>query len=105
MILGFGYKWIIEQVRGLAPERVTLGTLRAERNLDRYVNNGLFAALEQPADKVGLARYPLAQRLTLYRQATDALRGVCPLGLCEETPQVWDALGLDKDAKSCNCGS
>jgi DNA repair photolyase len=105
MILGFDYAWTIEQVRRLAPERVTLGTLRAEPNLPRFIENGLFDALEAPPDKKGLARYPKEQRLALYRQAVAALSSTCPIGLCEETPDIWDALGLDTEAKCCNCGS
>ena len=105
MMLGFDYAWVIEQIKRLAPERVTLGTLRAEENLHRFTDNGLFADLEIPHDKAALARYPLAKRLALYRQATRVLKPLCPMGLCEETPDVWDALGLDTTAKSCNCGS
>ncbi len=105
MILGYDYAWLIEQLRQLAPERVTIGSLRAEPNLPKYVENGLFDALEPPITPKGLARYPTELRLALYRPAVEALRGTCPLGLCEETPDIWDALGLDKDAKSCNCGS
>ncbi|MBM4041828.1 MAG: hypothetical protein FJ290_25300 [Planctomycetes bacterium] len=105
MILGYDYGWTIEEVKALGPERVTIGTLRAEHSLPKYVENGLFEALVPPATPRGLARYPREQRLALYRQAIEALRGTCPLGLCEETPDIWDALGLDKAAKSCNCGS
>lgn len=111
MILGYDYAWTIEQVRAFAPERVTLGTLRAEANLPKFVENGLFDALEpapppaSPTARKGLSRYPKNTRLALYRQAVEALRGLCPIGLCEETPDIWDALGLDKGAKSCNCGS
>ncbi len=105
MILGYQYAWLIEQVRRLAPERVTIGSLRSEPNLPKYVENGLFDALVPPTAPKGLARYPKEQRLDLYRPAIEALRDICPLGLCEETPDIWDALGLDKDAKSCNCGS
>jgi DNA repair photolyase len=105
MILGYDYGWLIGQVKGLEPERVTIGTLRAEANLPKFVENGLFDALVPPAAAKGLARYPKDQRLALYRPAVEALRGTCPVGLCEETPDIWDALGLDKEAKSCNCGS
>ena len=77
MIRGFDYRGIAEQVRRLAPERVTLGTLRAEHNLPRYVGNGLFKELEKPADPKALARYPMNVRLALYRQATDVLSKVC----------------------------
>lgn len=105
IILGFDYAWITEQLRHLEPERLTLGTLRAEANLWRFVDNGLFSALKAPSDVRGLARYPMDQRLALYRPVVEAMSPVCPIGLCEETPDVWDALGLDKAAKSCNCGS
>ncbi|MEI6972454.1 MAG: spore photoproduct lyase family protein [bacterium] len=104
MMLGYDYAWIINEVRKLRPERVTLGTLRAEYNLPRFVGKGLFKDLEPPADRKSLARYPLKARMKLYRQAVAALKGICPIGLCEELPEVWDGLGLDKDAKSCNCG-
>lgn len=105
MMLGFDYGWLIEQVRRLAPERITLGSLRAEANLPRFTEDGLFADLEPSADRRGLSRYPKEQRLALYRHAAKALSGLCPIGLCEETPDVWKALGLNTWAKSCNCGS
>jgi DNA repair photolyase len=105
MIVGYDYAWVVEQVRQLAPERVTLGTLRAEENLWRFVDNGLFSALEKPDDPKSLARYLREERLALYRPAVHALAHVCAVGLCEETADVWDALGLDTEARSCNCGS
>ncbi|MCX7806424.1 MAG: hypothetical protein N3A38_14750 [Planctomycetota bacterium] len=107
MIMGFDYGWVARRVKEIRPERVTLGTLRAERNLLRRVGgngNGIFGRLERTDDPRSLARYPLDERLTLYRQALAILKGVCPIGLCEETPDVWDALGLDAAAKTCNCG-
>jgi DNA repair photolyase len=105
MILGYDYAWIIDQVRRLAPERVTLGTLRAEPALIRLDSEGLFAKLKRPADPKGLARYPKADRIAIYRQGVDALRAVCPVALCEETQDVWLTLGLDVDGKPCNCGA
>jgi spore photoproduct lyase len=103
MILGYDYTGVARAVRALRPERVTLGSLRAEYNLPRFVPNGLFKDLEPAPDKKSMARYPLAKRLALYRPAVRILRDVCSMGLCEETPGVWDALGLHKEAKSCNC--
>ena len=105
MIKGFDYRWITEQVRRMKPERVTLGTLRAETGLDRFVGKGLLADLESPAQPGGLSRYPRATRLALYRQATRALRPICPIGLCEETKDIWQALKLRWQDKPCNCGS
>ena len=104
MILGYDYAWLIEQVYALAPERLTIGTLRAERNLPRFAEDGLFDALEPIQDNKKLARYPLDQRLAMYRQVVDRMKKICPIGLCEETPNVWNALGLDTESKSCNCG-
>ena len=103
MILGYDYRELAERVKQLGPERVTLGTLRAEHNLPRFVNKGLFDELEPPSYEKGLARYPLDKRLALYRQAVDVLEGSCPIGLCEEEASVWDALGLHKEDKPCNC--
>jgi DNA repair photolyase len=105
MIDGFDYQWTFDQVRRLAPQRVTLGCLRAEANLPRFVGGEVFAALAPAANPKGLSRYPRPVRMALYRQAVAALLPVCPVGLCEETPDVWDELGLDKEAKCCNCGS
>lgn len=104
MMLGYDYTWIINEVKKLRPERVTLGTLRAECNLPKFAGKGLFKDLESPADRKSLARYPFAMRMKMYRQAVSALKGICPTGLCEELPEVWDGLGLDKASKSCNCG-
>jgi len=103
MILGFDYWWVVEQVRRLLPERVTLGTLRAEHNLPRFAGNGLFKDMERPADPKALARYPKDVRLALYRQASEVLAKVCPVALCEETLETWTALGLDAESKKCNC--
>jgi len=104
MFAGYDYGPIAEEIRQLAPERITLGTLRAEPHLRRIVNHGLFSELEVPPEAKALARYPMAQRLEIYRSAVDVLGSVCPIGLCEETRDVWDALGLDADSQCCNCG-
>jgi len=105
MIKDFSYERVAGQVARLGPERVTLGTLRAEPNLERYVPKNLFASLRPPNTRKGMARYPLAVRLELYRQALRKLEGVCEIGLCEETPRAWKELGLDPSARTCNCGS
>jgi hypothetical protein len=104
MFASYDYAGIVADVRDLAPERVTLGSLRAEPHLLRVIDGGLFAALERPPEPKGLARYVLPVRLAMYRAAIDGLGGVCPVGLCEETRDVWDSLGLDAEAKCCNCG-
>jgi spore photoproduct lyase len=104
MFAGHDYGGIVADVRALAPERVTLGSLRAEPHLLRVADDGIFDALERSPEPKGLARYPLPARLAMYRAAVDGLGGTCPVGLCEETRDVWDALGLDAEAMCCNCG-
>jgi len=103
MIKGFDYSWISGQVVRLGPERITLGTLRADHALPRFADNSLFTELVPPAKEKALARYPKKVRLSLYRSAIKLLKGIAPIGLCEETPDIWDALGLDTEAKQCNC--
>lgn len=105
MIDGYDYAPTFEAVRELAPERITLGCLRAEANLPRFAEDGLFDRLESPDDPRAMARYPRKLRMSLYRQAIEALGETCPIGLCEETYDVWEELGLDTDAKECNCNS
>lgn len=103
MILGFDYSWVVEEIRAIAPERVTLGTLRADPTLLTEVAGvAIFQELEPP-EPGSIARYPLATRLSMYRPVVERLRDVSSLGLCEETEDVWRALGLDCDNKTCNC--
>lgn len=103
MIKGFDYSWLIEQVRELKPERVTLGTLRADPTLLPEVREvDIFKELEPP-EPDSIARYPMDIRLAMYRKAADRLRDVASLGMCEETEDVWDALGFDRVNKTCNC--
>lgn len=101
MIAGFEYEPLARDMYALRPERITLGCLRVEPNLERRLSKDLMAGLERCPDG-GLARYPLAKRLELYRRVA-ALLGDIPLALCEETTDVWQALGLDTEHPLCNC--
>jgi len=103
MIWGYDYTGVIGSIRRLAPERVTMGTLRAEPGLLKMDAGGIFKELERPDVPKGLARYSVEKRLALYRPVAEALRQVCPVALCEEEAPMWDALGLDKEARLCNC--
>jgi DNA repair photolyase len=104
MIAGYDHDGIARALATLPPERVTLGTLRADANLLRVMGNGLFSGLEPPDDPKGLARYPWDVRLGLYRPAVSIFREVCPVALCEESEEVWRTLGLDVESMPCNCG-
>jgi hypothetical protein len=67
--------------------------------------NGAFAALEPLEEPSGLARYPLADRIRMYREAINALSCRSPVGLCEETADAWTAAGLDPESTACNCAT
>ena len=102
MIRGYDYTFLVEQVAALKPERVTIGSLRAEKNLVPRVPGEILDGLVL-AKGEDMRRYPIAERIAMYRPAVKRFRKVCGVALCEETPEVWDALGLDKEAKLCNC--
>ena len=103
MIQGYEYGGLIESIREIAPERVTLGTLRADPTLLPEVRGvDIFQKLDEPEPE-SIARYPLPVRLAMYRPAVERLRDVTSLGLCEETEDVWAELGLDYVNKTCNC--
>jgi DNA repair photolyase len=103
MIHGYDYSKLTEDIAALAPERVTLGTLRADPTLIPEVRGvSIFDKLGAP-DPEGIARYPREMRMAMYRPAVERLSGICSMGLCEETEDVWLELGLDAERKTCNC--
>ncbi|MEW6357058.1 MAG: spore photoproduct lyase family protein [Planctomycetota bacterium] len=102
MIRGYEYSDLVEQVAELAPERVTLGLIRVERNLEGRIPEELMDGLVL-AKGEDMRRYPAGERVAIFRPAVERLRNVCSVGLCEETPEVWDALRLDRENKTCNC--
>ena len=104
MMPGYDYGELARRAAALEPERVTLGSLRAERGLLRFAGGEVFARLVPALEPGGLARYPEEARVGLYRQAVEVLAGRVPLGLCEETAEIWRAAGLDPDRPACNCG-
>ena len=103
MIAGYDYTEVIDAIADIGPERVTLGTLRADPTLLPEVREvDIFTKLEEPEPE-SIARYPLALRLEMYKKAVDKLSKTTSIGLCEETEDVWRALGLDYVNKTCNC--
>lgn len=103
MIKGYEYGDLARSIAAIAPERVTLGTLRADPTLLPEVRDvEIFKSLLEP-EPDSIARYPLPVRMDMYQKVVDILRGTTSLGLCEETEDVWLALGLDAKNKTCNC--
>lgn len=103
IVRGFDYRAVGDWIRELAPELVTLGTLRAERGLRRFLPAHLLADLEQNSDPRGLDRYPQSERVALYLHAADLIGPAVQLGLCEETREVWAAVLGGWENSRCNC--
>lgn len=74
-------KWFAEKMEWLQPERITLGTLRMG----------------------GKPRLSIEARIKIYREHMFSLMGICPIGLCKETPDVYAALGMSTEDIKCNC--
>lgn len=97
----------------LEPENITLGMLRllpGHFALARQAYGSRAGALreaglsERASD--GKLRYPLKQRLEFYRFLIDAIRSFNEppsIGLCRETPDIWDSLKHRCNPHQCNC--
>lgn len=105
MIAGENYETLARDIGEILPERVTLGSLRADYSL--YVSLQLpeFSLLQPPESEEALARYPWEIRVGLYRPVVAILQPICSLGLCEESPAMWSAVGLDPEKPTCNCAA
>ena len=96
----------------LEPENITLGMLRllpGHFALARQAYGNRAAALRQAglSEKAsdGKLRYPSRQRAEFYRFLVDAIRCLnarLSVGLCRETPDVWDSLNHSCDPHRCN---
>ncbi|MCX7591154.1 MAG: hypothetical protein N2255_05940, partial [Kiritimatiellae bacterium] len=104
IVRGYNYAGVARRTRQLGPERVTLGTLRAEPNLERFVNSDIFKGLVREGGDHDLARYPFDERRQIYEQVISSLGRPFPLALCEEPPALWRAAGLEPELTTCNCG-
>jgi spore photoproduct lyase len=97
----------------LEPENVTLGMLRllpGHSRLARQTYGERGARLQKIvlAEKAsdGKHRYSPGRRIEFYRFLTDVIRSVgkqVSIGLCRETPEVWDSLKDRCDPAQCNC--
>jgi len=100
--------WVYQYLR---PERITLGTLRATTANYRAMSNGTdaqraLAALltKDPNGGSHPWRLPVEQRVGIYRKAMEDLRGLSEeIGICKETREVFEMLGLEPEKNLCNC--
>jgi len=91
------YRDIAERVRDLAPEVVTVGTLRQYPGLFLYEKRAPKQGLEKAED--GRMRYPVVIRRKIYTTIAEWL-GFQP-ALCKETRAIWKKLKWK--FTGCNC--
>ncbi len=97
----------------LEPENITLGMLRllpGHFALARQAYGSRAGALRQAGlserASDGKLRYPLQQRVEFYRFLIGVIRSFnerMSIGLCRETPDVWNSLNHSCDPRQCNC--
>ncbi len=96
--IGFNfYKEIVEKIRELGPESVTVGTLRQFPGLFRFEKQAPRKGLLKSPD--GRMRYSLSVRAAIYERIADWL-GSRP-ALCKETKELWEM--LEWKLNGCNC--
>jgi spore photoproduct lyase len=109
-----GYAELIHKtLTVLEPENITLGMLRllpGHFALARQAYGGRAdllrrAGLSERASD-GKLRYPVRQRVKFYRFLIDVIRSFnerLSIGLCRETPDVWNSLNHQCNPNQCNC--
>lgn len=91
------YKKICQKIARLAPEMVTLGSLRPYCGLYRFSPTAPWYGLKKAVD--GRMRYPLDTRVKIYEKIAEWL-GFQP-SLCKETKDIWEKLRWK--FAGCNC--
>ena len=107
-------RWYARLLRRITVEmatdglRVTLGTIRHNAGLRQCARErgraaGVFgmATSREGADR--RYRLPVPLRRRVYRWMIARLPEATDVGLCKETGEIWDGLGLDVTDPKCNC--
>lgn len=98
------YGKIIDQINELEPEVVTLGSLRYFKNLLNHASKDtdVFSFGHNHGDPDARLRIKEEIRNEMYRFCLDRL-ACLRVGLCKETGEMHQALGLPGSNQSCNC--
>lgn len=100
------YNGVLESIRSLRPERVTLGTPRFFKGWANFADETgkQLYNMTRVDGADGRRRLPFSERLEIYRSFKNALIGHCGgVALCKETREMWQAVGLDWKNPRCNC--
>ncbi|MBU1935993.1 hypothetical protein KKG05_01215 [bacterium] len=100
------YAETIERINSIAPEMVTLGTIRASNTLVAHTkrngrNTSVFRFLKEKDPSDFKWRIPYEQQLELYKFALDRLNPSINISLCKEDKKLWTDLGMK--FSGCNC--
>jgi len=108
-----GYKDAIQQINALAPEMVTLGSLRATsyhglRNASKANgrDDSIFDYLTEGKDPSGFKyRIPFNTQVEMFRFVIDRLKTSVTPALCKEDNSLWKALGMKFNGCHCLLGT
>jgi len=101
-----GYTELIEQINNIAPETITLGTLRFFPALKHRAtgNKEVFNYAVDNNDPDARWRLPIDQRIEIYTHFFNHLTpAIKKIGLCKETLKVHQILNLNHKNPTCNC--
>lgn len=100
------YRRLMDDLLALAPERVTVGTLRYFPNVRTYArklgrDTSVFDYAPERTAADGRFRLPFNLRVRIYEFIRDLLPAGVEFGLCKETEACHRALGITEVV--CNC--
>jgi spore photoproduct lyase len=109
-----GYCELIEKTLSvIEPENITLGMLRLlpghfQLAKNTYGNNAINLLTNNfvTGDSDNKLRYPSDLRIKFYRLLIDTIRSFnknVTIGLCRETPDIWNIFEKDCERNKCNC--
>jgi len=98
------YQPVIDEINAIAPETVTLGSLRFFPHLRSHSKSGdqVFDFGIDENDPDGRWRIPFEIRREMYSHFIRHLK-ISRVGLCKETLKMHKALGIAAEKQCCNC--
>ncbi len=102
----YGYKEVIDYLFDhLVPERITLGSLRGlQSTINHSKDRSWVTYLNETSNwgkKIGFeTRYKMYKTMMAYLKRRYKFTNV---GLCKETMEMWDKLGMNYQDIKCNC--
>ena len=107
------YANFLENLLELVPlDRITLGQICSYSGALQFTewklgkNNPISKMLEKDKSKDGRIRFPIKQRIEVYRHLIDTIKEFQPqlqIGLCMEEYQIFKVLNMENAIGRCNC--